>query len=105
MLLAVVADGETHGYAIIQELKRRTAGSLELPEGTIYPALRRLESERLLRSRWSSDDGRRRRTYNMTARGRQELRNQIAGWRTFKAALDSILDGKHGRLSNRRVSG
>ena len=69
LLLAVVADGPAHGYAVITELARRSAGAFDLPEGTVYPALHRLEKAGLLASSWSRDAGRRRRVYEITRAG------------------------------------
>jgi PadR family transcriptional regulator PadR len=62
VLAALAAAGSAHGYAIIEEIKRRSGGAFDLPEGTIYPALHRLEQAGLLSSRWTTaDSGRRRR--------------------------------------------
>src|SRR5256885_15654800 len=61
MILAVVGAAPAHGYAVIEELKRRSGGTFDLPEGTVYPALHRLEAEGLLSSAWGSESGRRRR--------------------------------------------
>lgn len=91
MLLAVVADGPVHGYGIVQRLALRSHGRFELPEGTIYPALHRLEDDGLLRSRWAVIDGRRRRQYELTDRGRSALGVRSAQWREFAAAVDQVL--------------
>jgi DNA-binding PadR family transcriptional regulator len=56
LILAVLADGPLHGYAIIEKLKRRSDGTFELPEGTVYPALHRLEAGGLLSSEWSDGE-------------------------------------------------
>ena len=69
LLLGVVRDSPAHGYAIIEELRRSSGGALDLPEGTVYPALHRLEKAGLLASRWS-EEGRRRRVYELTRRGK-----------------------------------
>ena len=61
LLLAIVADEPAHGYRIIEKLKRRSGGAFDLPEGTVYPALHRLEESGLLSSSWASGSGRRRR--------------------------------------------
>ncbi len=93
MLLAVVADGPVHGYAIGQRLALRSEGRFELAEGTIYPALHRLEGDGLLRSRWAVIEGRRRRQYELTDRGRSQLGERSAQWRDFAAAVDRVLRG------------
>jgi DNA-binding PadR family transcriptional regulator len=90
MILAVIRGEPLHGYAIIQELKRRSGGELDLPEGTVYPALHRLESSGLLASAWS-EDGRRRRVYRLTARGRRELGIRRESWRVFASTVEAVL--------------
>ena len=71
LLLSVLADGPAHGYAVIADLRERSGEELTLPEGTVYPALHRLEAAGLLRSYWAEQAGRRRRLYELTARGRR----------------------------------
>ena len=96
MLLAVVADGPLHGYAVIERLRERSGGHFELPEGTVYPALHRLESDGLLASRWSSVGGRRRREYTLTRRGRRALSERSDDWRAFAGAVERVLTGPRG---------
>jgi len=91
LILAVVAAGPAHGYAIIEELKRRSRGAFTLPEGTIYPALHRLERAGLLESGWSPASGRRRRVYKLTRRGRRRLQASKSEWREFARAVDAVL--------------
>jgi DNA-binding PadR family transcriptional regulator len=91
LILAVLADGALHGYAVIEELKLRSGGELELPEGTVYPALHRLERRGLLRSGWTTAEGRRRRVYRLTASGRRELAARTREWRTFARVVDGVL--------------
>lgn len=91
LILAVVDAEPAHGYAIIEELKRRSRGAFELPEGTIYPALHRLERADLLESSWSAASGRKRRVYKLTRRGRRQLEARKNEWRHFARAVDSVL--------------
>jgi DNA-binding PadR family transcriptional regulator len=91
LILAVLADGALHGYAVIEELKLRSGGELALPEGTVYPALHRLERRGLLRSGWTTAEGRRRRVYRLTASGRRELAARTREWRTFARVVDGVL--------------
>jgi DNA-binding PadR family transcriptional regulator len=91
LILAVLSGEPLHGYAIIDELKRRSGGSLALPEGTVYPALHRLERSGLLASGWSSASGRRRRVYRLTARGRRELGIRRKSWREFVSTVDAVM--------------
>lgn len=90
LILAVLAAGPRHGYAVIEELKQRSGGELALPEGTVYPALHRLEAAGLLTSAWS-DGGRRRRVYELTRRGTRELGERRTEWRDFSRAIEAVL--------------
>jgi PadR family transcriptional regulator PadR len=91
LLLAVLARGPLHGYAIIEELGRRSDGALALPEGTVYPALHRLEAAGLLTSAWSTAEGRRRRVYELTRRGHRELGTRRGEWRAFVGAVEAVM--------------
>jgi DNA-binding PadR family transcriptional regulator len=91
LILAVLAGGPMHGYAVIEALKEKSGGVLELPEGTVYPALHRLERDGLLSSVWSAESGRRRRVYELTRRGERGLRERRAGWRDFSATIEAVL--------------
>lgn len=90
MVLAVLASGPLHGYAVIEELKRRSGGQLALPEGTVYPVLHRLERAGLLESAWA-EGPRRRRVYALTARGKRELGERRTEWRRFAGAVEAVL--------------
>ena len=90
LILAVLAAGPLHGYAIIEELKQRSGGELALPEGTIYPALHRLESAGFLSSSWSGER-RRRRVYELTRRGRRELGVRRQEWQRFASTVEAVL--------------
>ena len=89
LLLAVLAEGAAHGYAVIESLRQRSGGQFDLPEGTIYPALHRLEAQGLLRSRWQENAPRRRRIYELTVRGQQALSKRREEWKTFSRAINS----------------
>ncbi|HKU57376.1 MAG TPA: helix-turn-helix transcriptional regulator [Gaiellaceae bacterium] len=91
MILAVVATAPAHGYAVIEELRRRSAGTFDLPEGTVYPALHRLEAEGLLASTWASASGRKRRVYRLTRRGRSALEQRRREWTDFSRAVQGVL--------------
>ena len=94
IVLAVLSAGPAHGYAVIEELKRRSAGAFDLPEGTIYPILHRLEQAGLLASRWvTAESGRRRRVYTITKRGMRELGERRAVWEQFSDAIGSLFRG------------
>lgn len=91
LILAVVSREPVHGYAVIESLKARSGGELALPEGTVYPALHRLEADGLLSSRWSVVGGRRRRVYSITKRGRTQLDESRERWRVFANTIEAVL--------------
>ncbi|MEH0827821.1 MULTISPECIES: PadR family transcriptional regulator [Micromonospora] len=91
LLLAVLERGALHGYAIIEALRARSGGTLDLPTGTIYPALRRLERAGLVASTWSTVNGRERRTYELTDAGGRALAGERAGWLEFSATVGRFL--------------
>jgi PadR family transcriptional regulator len=93
MLLAVISDGHAHGYAALEEIRRRSDGVFDLPEGSVYPALHRLERAGLLSSRWSEGNGRRRRVYVVTRRGRKQLSHDRAEFTAFVAAVSAVTRG------------
>ncbi|MEU5562400.1 PadR family transcriptional regulator [Micromonospora musae] len=92
LLLAVLEGGALHGYAIIEALRARSDGNLDLPTGTIYPALRRLERAGHVVSDWSTVNGRERRTYQLTDAGHRALAGERAGWHEFSATVGRFLD-------------
>jgi DNA-binding PadR family transcriptional regulator len=91
LLLGVLREGPAHGYAIIVALRERSAGEFELAEGTIYPALHRLEEAGLVESSSESVQGRRRRTYALTARGRKEFATQRRAWQSYAAGMQAVI--------------
>jgi len=91
MLLAVLASGPAHGYAQAEALRALSGGELDIAEGTLYPALHRLEAEGLVRSSWTPHAGRRRRVYRLTAAGRRALDERRTQWLTVRDAIDAVL--------------
>lgn len=91
LILATLQSGPAHGYAIAQTLRARSDGAFDLPEGTLYPALHRLERAGLIASEWSTQAGRRRRTYELTRAGRKGLGERRREWSTFSAAIEAVL--------------
>jgi DNA-binding PadR family transcriptional regulator len=91
LILATLRGRPAHGYAVIEELKRRSEGAFDLAEGTVYPVLHRLEAESLLASEWSTVRGRRRRVYRLTRRGESALAAREAEWRAFSTAVEAVL--------------
>lgn len=93
LLLAVLTTGPAHGYEIAERLRQHSRGAFDLPEGTVYPALHRLEGRDWIHSSWRVESGRRRRVYELTGRGRRQLAAQRREWRTFVSGMAAILDG------------
>jgi PadR family transcriptional regulator PadR len=91
ILLAALEPGPLHGYAIMEALRVRSAGHVDLPTGTVYPALHRLERAGLVGANWSAAGGRRRRVYQLTAAGRSALDTERGTWRDFSAAVSALL--------------
>lgn len=93
LLLSALAESPAHGYLVIERLRERSDGAFAFPEGTIYPALHRLEAGGLLASRWAEDSPRRRRVYALTTRGRAELARQAEEWERFAGAVRLVVGG------------
>jgi PadR family transcriptional regulator PadR len=92
LILKVVALGPIHGYAIAQRLKQMSGAVLQVQQGSLYPALHRLEKRRWLRAEWAaSETGREARFYSLTKLGRQQLGEQRANWDRLSAAISGIL--------------
>jgi DNA-binding PadR family transcriptional regulator len=91
LLLSVLEHEPLHGYAIIEALQERSGGALNVPTGTVYPALRRLERIGHLTSEWATVGGRRRRTYRLTPSGRDALAGERSAWQAFTSAIGSVL--------------
>lgn len=94
LILAALEAAPLHGYAVIEALRDGSEGHFDLPTGTVYPALRRLEGHGLVRSKWSVVAGRRRRTYELTADGRAALAGQRSAWEEFSGAISTLLREK-----------
>jgi PadR family transcriptional regulator, regulatory protein PadR len=91
LVLATLRDGPLHGYGIVERLRGASKGAFNLAEGTVYPALYRLEASGLLASKWTSLDGRRRRVYRLTRRGRAELARERKEWKAFARAIEAVV--------------
>jgi PadR family transcriptional regulator, regulatory protein PadR len=103
IVLAALVGGPAHGYAVIQEIRRRSGGAFDLPEGTIYPALHRLEQGGMLSSRWTAgESGRQRRVYSLTRGGRRSLADQRALWQRFTDAIGGLFgETSHAAIRSR----
>lgn len=91
LLFLVNEAGSTYGYKLIKEIGRRSGGFFHFKEGTVYPALRKLENEGLLQGEWQEmPNGKERRIYHITEKGREALKNKIALWESFSNAMSLI---------------
>ncbi|MFC7531718.1 PadR family transcriptional regulator [Actinoplanes sp. GCM10030250] len=92
LLLSVLHDaGPVHGYAVITALRDRSDGTFDLPEGTVYPALQRLERAGLVASRWDEKAPRRRRVYELTDEGHRARATKKQEWRGFVVGVQAII--------------
>ncbi len=91
LVLTALKAGPGHGYSIIRAIRDRSDGEFELLEGSLYPALHRLERDRLVTSSWSSVGGRKRRVYKLSRKGRAALEQQQRDWRRFERAMNLVL--------------
>ena len=93
MILAVLANAPAHGYAQIEALRSRSGGLFDIAEGTLYPALHKLEAARVVRSRWEQVNGRKRRVYSITASGQRALAERHSQWAAVRDAIDAVMGG------------
>ena len=92
LILKVVALGRTHGYAIAQRLQQMSRDVLQVQQGSLYPALHRLEKRGWVRAEWAaSDTGREARFYSLTRLGRKQLEEQTQNWDRLSGAISGIL--------------
>ena len=92
LVLKTLAGGARHGYGIARYLEEATGGGLAIEEGSLYPALYRLERRRLLEAQWrESETGRQAKFYRLTREGRAELVRETKAWAEFSAAVSRVL--------------
>lgn len=97
LILQVVALGPIHGYAIAQRIQQISRDALQVQQGSLYPALHRLEDRDLLVAEWrASETGRDAKFYRLTAKGRKQLAAETANWARLSAAIGLILDSGSG---------
>lgn len=92
LLLAALAHTDRHGYALIEWLRTQSDGALDLGEGSVYPALRRLEAAGFVTSSWRSGGGRRKRVYRLTKGGEARLRSEREGWNDLVRTVGLVLE-------------
>src|SRR5882724_10943491 len=92
LIMKIVAMGPVHGYAIAQRLQQVSRDVVQAPQGSLYPALHRLENRRLLDAVWKeTESGREAKFYRLTKKGRAQLEAETASWRRLTAAVGLIL--------------
>jgi PadR family transcriptional regulator PadR len=91
LILSILEEGESYGYAIIQRVRALSGGDLEWTDGMLYPVLHRLEAQGLIRSHWGeSESGRRRKYYALKIGGRKTLAEQKQQWQVVLATLNQL---------------
>src|SRR6195256_1194944 len=99
LILKIVALGPVHGYAIAQRLQQVSRDVVQVPQGSLYPALHRLENRGLLTADWKmSDTGREAKFYRLTSKGRKQLKEEAASWLRLTDAIALILKHAEGSL-------
>jgi PadR family transcriptional regulator PadR len=97
LILQVVAAGAIHGYAVAQRLQLISRDVVQVPQGSLYPALHRLENRGLLAADWKmSDTGREAKFYRLTPKGRRQLEEEAASWLRLTEAIGLILKSAGG---------
>ena len=91
LVLSILAEGESYGYAIIQRVRDLSAGGMQWTDGMLYPVLHRLEAQGAVASKWkTADTGRRRKYYSINRKGRAALEDHKAQWRLVNSALATV---------------
>ena len=99
LILKAVSLAPEHGYGVLLRIEQISGGRLPVQQGTLYPALYRLEDRGLLATEWgTSANGRRAKFYSLTAAGKKALRGELASWRHFVAAMSAAIDATPGSI-------
>ena len=92
LVMRAVADEALHGYALVHRLRLISGDRLQIPQGSLYPALHRLENQGLLKSEWAATQtGREAKFYKLSAKGRKKLEAEVAEWRELSKAIALVL--------------
>ncbi len=95
LILRTLGWGPAHGYAISRWIRQSSGDDLQIEEGALYPALRRLEERGWVTSRWeTADSGREARVYELTTTGRNAMRSEVAAWQRYVAVFARVLDAR-----------
>ena len=99
LILKAISLEQLHGYGVLLRIKQISGGALEIPQGSLYPALYRLEHQGLIASEWGkSENNRRAKYYTLTAIGRRRLREETAGWNRLAIAMTAALNTAPGEI-------
>lgn len=96
LILEVLSEASLYGYRIVRSVLERSKGTFELKEGSLYPALHRLERQKLLTSFWEEAEGRRRKYYKLTAAGKKALAAKRKEWKQFSDGVNGVLGANYG---------
>jgi PadR family transcriptional regulator PadR len=100
LILKALSWGPMHGYGIARWIEQISDDELPIEEGSLYPALHRLQARGLVTSQWSvSDTNRRVKTYTLTDQGRHQLKAEMSRWQLFSAAISRVLDARRPRTA------
>ena len=95
LILKAVSLRPLHGYAVLQRIRQISGEVFDIPQGSLYPALYRLEHQALIAAEWGqSENNRRAKYYNLTAAGRRRLREETAGWNRLSSGITAALNAK-----------
>jgi PadR family transcriptional regulator PadR len=93
LILKAISLEQLHGYGVLLRIKQISGGALDIPQGSLYPALYRLEHQGLIAAEWGqSENNRRAKYYTLTAIGRRRLREETAGWNRLAIAMAAALN-------------
>ena len=96
LILALLSEGESYGYAIIQEIKKRSDGNLQWTDGMLYPVLHRMEKKGWIKSRWGeSETGRKRKYYAIKEDGKKAHKKHREQWLSVHSVLAGLWEGSH----------
>ncbi len=93
LILKAVSLNPLHGYGVLLRIRQISQAAIEIPQGSLYPALYRLEHQGLITAEWGqSENNRKAKYYTLTAAGRRRLRDETAGWKRLTSAIDAALN-------------
>ena len=91
LVLLILKEGESYGYEIIQQLREKTNGQLEVAEGTLYPMLKKMEAKKWVQAAWKkAESGRERRYYKLSAKGTQQIQEQFSQWNFINDIMQKL---------------